>query len=77
MAAPHSDRVTQALLATILIGIIALGVLLVTGRLGTGIGPAPASSFELGALALLLMIGATAYLLGRMSGARSKTSPAE
>ncbi len=65
-----ADRLTQILLAAILIGVIALGVLLSTGRLDAD-ESASVSPFGLVALALLAMAATNGYLLGRLSAARS------
>ena len=69
-AAGH-DRLTQALLALLLVGLVGLAALLATGRIGTATGAAPSGAFELLATALLVIVATVGYLLGRASGRRS------
>lgn len=69
--ASHMDRLIQPLLVVILIGMIAFGALFVAGKSDLGSGAASVFSVELGAFALLLIVAATAYLLGRISTANA------
>lgn len=70
-SAPGPDRLTQTLLAILLIGLVALAVFFVTGRTSSAIEPTLTGSLELVATALLLVVAAVGYLLGRASSGRS------